>query len=77
MRKRLVVEFEFKGYLKTKTTCYYTFSNDLFSADLFFVSCEDHLEKVNKLQLNEKVSISIRQIDRIENRWVLKGVKCK
>ena len=77
MKKRLVAEFEFKGYLKTKTRCYYTFSNDLFSANLFFVICEDHPEKINKIELDERVSISVKQIDRIENRWVLKGVKWK
>ena len=69
------IEVQFEKYIAIDQNPYYVFSSkDLFS-EPFLVSCTDYPKKITELIPEESLSICIKGIEKLDNKWLLKEIE--
>ena len=69
------IEVQFQKYIAIDQNPYYLFkAKELFS-EPFLVSCTDYPKKIEKLMPEEKLSISVKGIEKLDKKWLLKEIE--
>ena len=69
------IEVQFERYIAIDQNPYYVFkAKELFS-EPFLVSCVDYPKNIEKLMPEETLSISVKGIEKLNNRWLLKDIE--
>lgn len=69
------IEVQFEKYIAIDQNPYYLFkAKDLFS-EPFLISGKDYPKTLGELMPEDRLSISIKGIDKLDNKWLLKEVE--
>ena len=69
------IEVQFQKYVAIDQNPYYLFkAKELFS-EPFLISCNDYPKTMGELMPEDQLRISIKGIEKLDNRWLLKEVE--
>lgn len=69
------IEVQFQKYIAIDQNPYYVFSSKELFTEPFLISCNDYPKTMGALMPEELLSISIKGIEKLDNRWLLKEIE--